>query len=401
MCSARAELGGGQKVIMARKRSNVDMDACGESPLYVAEEENEVTVTVSSSGRRIAGVGDSLTDTTLGVQAPLADAVQIRVRKGEIVITIRTDELAAGIVPSMVRVEPEPAIPPARRRGARAPARAAAPSVGFATVPADRMGQGYSNFTLRADLADSYRAAYAQVKALGGVLTSSGAVRSLREPATPGRSKTSLHYTGRAIDLFIYTGMQGAADRYVVARNGGTDANPEWKLYCTSVAPLVSDPLFQPALIQEGELACAVWRKGAGYKTVKRRLTYFCLTDVLVAHGWRPIPARRDWKTNYLSCEWWHFQHHQGLIASRSRFGDELLQVWPAELVQQSGLMLDAVWAGRSFRAPAGAALARAPRQRARRTPARSPIARRPKKSERPLRRGTKPGATRSRKKTR
>lgn len=346
---------------MARKRDD-DSDPCGAAYVPTSEDEREVTITVSAGrGGETALIGDAtpahdLTD-ALG-----RDSIRIRVRKGEVVITIRTDASDGGGAPALIRIEPEVAESTTRRKRGRSLTRLAQPSVGFVTVPADKLGHGYGNFTLRADLAESYSGAYARVRALGGILTSSGAVRSLREPATPGRSKTSLHYTGRAIDLFIHTGMQGGTDRYMVTRNGGTDANPEWKLYCVSSAPLVNDPLYQQELVQKGELDCAIWKKGIGYTTLKRRESYFCLTDLLAEHGWFPIPARRDWKVNYLSCEWWHFQHHKGLVAGRSRFGDELLHVWSGDLVEASGLMLDAVWAGRSFRAPAEIVLVRAPR---------------------------------------
>ncbi len=383
---------------MARKRDE-DLDACGVVHGPGNDDESEVTITVRSSRGRSTALVEGVAGGHRFPDPLGGDAVRIQVRKGEVVITIRTDALDAGSSDPAVQAEPELAGSASRRGRMRAPAFLAAPAVGFVTVPADRIGQGYGNFTLRADLAESYAVAHAQVKALGGILTSSGAVRSLREPATPGRSKTSLHYTGRALDLFIYTGMQGATDPYMVTRSGGTDANPDWKLYCVSTAPLVNDPLYQQELIKEGELECAVWRKGVGYSTVKRRATYFCLTDLLAAHGWLPIPARKDWKVNYLSCEWWHFQHHEGLVPGRSLFGDELLQVWPADLVRASGLMLDAIWAGRSFRAPTRAIPARLPRSSSLRGYADPPIKRRPKKTADRTRPKSKGRPTRSRKK--
>ena len=230
------------------------------------------------------------------------------------------------------------------------PEGASSSIVGLATVPADRYRGGYSSLQLRADLTASYRAAYRHVHALGGVLTSSGGIRDLREKATAGRSKTSLHYTGRALDLFIYSGMQGGNEPMLVTRAGGTDVNPEWKLYCVSATPMPESPLYDTAWIAERDVECARWVKNVGYATFERRATCFCLTDVMARYGWEPIPARRTWRAEYTACEWWHFQNAQGLTLGVSTFGEQLLQVWPDEDVRASGLSLGAVWAGRSFR---------------------------------------------------
>lgn len=235
-----------------------------------------------------------------------------------------------------------------RRAGAER-AAAGTPSIRLIGVPADPMVGGFRDFTIREDLAPAYRNVLARVHALGGVITSSGGIRDLREPATAGRSRTSLHYTGRAIDLCIDTGMHGPNDRYaIVPQLGG--ATPRWTLYCVSRDPHTDDPLFDPSLIVQKTLQCAVWRRGTGYVLVERTERWIDLTAAFAAEGWVPIPARSDWKTNYLSCEWWHFQHHKDLIVGRSRFGDELRLVWAAALVAASGLALDAVWAGLSFR---------------------------------------------------
>lgn len=293
------------------------------------------------------------------------DAVRIEIRAGEIVITIRADALTAATAQAPAQVIRD-AAPSASAmtavRSARAMMRGPAEPgfVGFATAPADKYRSGYSSVQVRADLVESYRAAYQHVHALGGILTSSGGIRDLGEKATAGRAKASLHYTGRAIDLFIYSGMQSGEEPYLVTRAGGTDANPEWKLYCVSSAPMTASPLYDRALIAEREIECVRWVKGIGYETYTRRATCFSLTDLMARYGWEPIPARGSWKTEYLSCEWWHFQNGQGLTPGVSTFGDQLLQVWPGNLVRASGLALDALWAARSFRAD-GSSVAPAP----------------------------------------
>jgi hypothetical protein len=298
------------------------------------------------------------TDTTVDL-----GAVQIRVRPDEVVITIRTGALAHA---PRVHIAPPPMPfgvggPVAFTTevssdfvGQHAGPQAvdsveASASLGLATVPADKYKNGFGALQIRSDLKDYYLGAYNKVKALGGILTSSGSLRALNAQVTSGRSRTSLHYTGRAFDLFVYTGMQGPQDRYLVARDGGTDAAPEWKLYCTSVVPSTADPDYDESLIQTGTLEYAMWRKNTGYATAQRTETYFCLSDVLASFGWMRIPSRPLWKTDYMSVEWWHFQHHEGLVEGVSTLGEELFKIWPASAVKASGLALNAVWRGRGF----------------------------------------------------
>src|SRR4029077_6984118 len=127
-----------------------------------------------------------------------------------------------------------------------------------------------------------------QIVALGGVLTSSGGLRAVTEPATPGGSKPSLHYTARAIDLHIYSGMQAGQTPYIVLLDGGTADRPFWKVYCDvgdAESPEAGDPVEWQAL---------AWKKDRGYVVVPRRARCVCLTDLLAEHGWRRIPARAD-----------------------------------------------------------------------------------------------------------
>jgi hypothetical protein len=266
------------------------------------------------------------------------------------------------------RTAKRPTRKPARatpRATARATGRATAtptaadplkPPVALVNVAADASPpDGFRDFRIRDDLAASYRAVLARVHALGGVITSSGALRDLHEPATPGRSRTSLHYTGRAIDLHIESGARRATNPYLVtASTAGT--TPVWTIFCESRTPKPEDALFDASLITEGTLECVIWKKGIGITTIQRTARYFSLTQLFLDQGWKPISARSDWKTNYLSCEWWHFQNETGLKLGVSRFGDELLKIWPRALVEASGLAVDAVWVGRSFQVRAGGA---------------------------------------------
>jgi len=304
-----------------------------------------------------------MTDPSLDVSEPtpsasssslrLGDAVTVEVRAHEVVITIRTGALQAGGMQSdsTGAIEVVSALTQSVTRGITAAApQSDSTRVGLTQVPADKMGDGYSTAWIRTDLRDEYMSAFQMVKALGGVMTSSGAIRDLGAGATAGRSGTSFHYTGRAFDLWIGTGMQGDNDRYLVQRAGGTAANPECELLCISVNPQVTDPNYDASMIRTGEVEYLIWKKGTGAIAKKRQATYFSLTAVLRKFGWVNIPSRTDWVSQYLSTEWWHFQHHKGLVEGVSLFGDELKAVWPADKVAKSGLALGAVFKGRSFR---------------------------------------------------
>lgn len=218
------------------------------------------------------------------------------------------------------------------------------------TVPADHLPGGFADFRIREDFVESYQRVRASARALGGVVTSSGAIRDLHEPATQGRSRTSLHYTGRALDLYVESGMRSARNPYAVVpvRTGGT---VRWTIWCESVNPQRDSEQYDETLIVEQELRCAVWKANVGYTLVSRSGRFFSLTALFVREGWLPIPARSDWKTSYLSCEWWHFQNQTGLQENVTKFGTELRQVWSAALVNASGLALEAVWSGQSFKA--------------------------------------------------
>lgn len=234
---------------------------------------------------------------------------------------------------------PLPPMASGGNKGSKGSKGSPAPSIGIARVPADKWGDGYDRFRIRADLVDAYDAVRRRIIDSGGLVTSSGGLRDVSEPATAGRSKTSLHYTARAIDLHVGSGMQARRTPYVVVRDGGTDVSPLWKVYCE----------VEGDAGETRELQALVWKRGQGVVATPLEVRCICITDLLAEAGWRRIPARPKWKTNYASCEWWHFQYEEGLQPGVTRFGDELRKVWRARDVERSGLALDAVWTHQSF----------------------------------------------------
>jgi peptidoglycan hydrolase-like protein with peptidoglycan-binding domain len=73
----------------------------------------------------------------------------------------------------------------------------------WAKAPADRYMDGYDGFNLREDVVDAYQPVYKAIKAAGGIIPSSGGKRELSASVGAGRSKTSFHYTGRALGSSI------------------------------------------------------------------------------------------------------------------------------------------------------------------------------------------------------
>jgi len=180
-------------------------------------------------------------------------------------------------------------------------------------VDADPMGEGYNRFNLRADVADAYDHVRKTIVAAGAIITSSGAIRSLTTPVNPSRSATSLHYLGRAMDLYIWSGMQ----------------NPE------------KDPFI---IVYEGERYFRVYARASKgkHKTLKAATKHhreggdevnakvIDLTALFEEQGFTRIKARRSFFRGgtYLGAEWWHFQNMNGLFSGVTTYGSELLRLY-------------------------------------------------------------------------
>jgi peptidoglycan hydrolase-like protein with peptidoglycan-binding domain len=187
----------------------------------------------------------------------------------------------------------------------------------FESAPADVYKQGYGRVWLRSDTAARYKAVYEITRAAGARLTSSGGKRDLNAPLSAGRSATSFHYTGRALDLFLYSGMVNpATDPYVVVRDG--------------------DPLLHRvyARCSEGKgekrtlSQVITYTKRQGTLTAEG--TFIDLTALFEAQGFKRIHARPTFPSggDAIGAEWWHFQDETGLVDRKSTFGQELLKVY-------------------------------------------------------------------------
>ena len=186
---------------------------------------------------------------------------------------------------------------------------------------------GYGSLTLRVDTAAAYQDLYDDVQSLGGVITTAGGKRSLASKTSPSRSKKSMHYVGLAFDLALPTGMQNVkTDPYVIVSRG----NREWEVWCRTNDESV------PVVTLEGTTVSTSSGK-TKIKTTKVSGRFFSFTELADQHGFKPIKARSSFFRggSYTGAEWWHFQWEKSLIHGTSKFGEELLKLYPKDRCKQ------------------------------------------------------------------
>ena len=187
---------------------------------------------------------------------------------------------------------------------------------------------GYDNLQLREDVANAYIDLYNAVHQLGGVLTTAGGKRNLTTGSNASRSRTSFHYTGRAFDMALPTGMQDVhTDPYVIVECD----DRYWDVWCRS--NLSMEELKQKAKVLGVRTTDRLTgTKMSGLLIMEKETTgtFFCFTELAELFGFKRIRARNSFlKGVYTSAEWWHFQYEAGLAKGFSTFGRELLKVYP------------------------------------------------------------------------
>lgn len=190
-------------------------------------------------------------------------------------------------------------------------------------APADIYMDGYDNFRLREDVVRAYLPVYQRISSAGGIIPSSGGKRALSASVGAGRSKTSFHYTGRALDVMIGSAMKNPKTDPLVVVQDSDQTNPYWRVYakCSNGG-------------QRMTLNGLVWKKNSP-RTKTVTADFIDLTEQFDAAGFGRIRARKNWKKNYINTEWWHFQYTVGLIVNQSSFGDELLKVYDRNMLKR------------------------------------------------------------------
>lgn len=186
-------------------------------------------------------------------------------------------------------------------------------------------GQGYESFRLRDDVALALVNVNDVVRDHGGYLTSSGGLRGLHARVNANRSATSMHYVGRALDLFVYSAMVDPHnDPFVCTVDPGDDRKFIVWARCPQGYPMKLDGVtYEKA------------DKSTGYPqvVVPTEGTFINLTELMRQEGFEPISARRSFfrwgRKNNGGAEWWHFQYEEGLEKGVTTFGEELLKIYP------------------------------------------------------------------------
>lgn len=203
-----------------------------------------------------------------------------------------------------------------------APRLAQAP-IGTTKVAAEKVSGsgGFDSFTVRSDIADAYNKLHAEVVAARGCVTSAGALRPLNADVSAGRSATSLHYSGLALDLATDTGMSWSARnawKYLISLDGD-----KWRVYV--------DAPSQP----KRPVNAVIWENGKT-RTQVIEGTYLDFTATAQKYGFEPIRPRSSFPGSYISGEWWHFQYVGGLVPGISLFGVELRKLYTEKQLENT-----------------------------------------------------------------
>lgn len=193
-------------------------------------------------------------------------------------------------------------------------------------VPADPLRGGYSYLWLRSDAAEAYKALFAEVKALGGVITTAGGKRALSVSASASQSKTSFHYTGRAFDLALGSGMNSVAkDPFITVRDGTSRYFTVW---CKTDDPSVPVVTLNACICRTLKNAQGKSYTQLSYQEWTGRA--FNFTALAYKAGFKRIAGRSSFFSggSYSGAEWWHFQWETGMVTGKTTFGEELLKAY-------------------------------------------------------------------------
>lgn len=215
--------------------------------------------------------------------------------------------------------------------------------LGTIVCPADKLGKGAKQLTLRTDAANMYNAMYAEAKSMGISVTTAGGLRRLQDAEGAGRSKTSLHFAAIAFDLALDSMCTDPTkDAFVCT----LDANRNWTVWARCTNTAAPNAPKQPIIIENP--VTYINRRGAGQKIEGLFVNF---TELAKKHGFTGIPPHANYLTSkhITSLECWHFDlRNTVLMPNFSTFGEEITSIWSfAEYAQHEALFSrrNLIWA--------------------------------------------------------
>ena len=198
-------------------------------------------------------------------------------------------------------------------------------------------GKGYGAVKVREDVAPAFSDIKRVLNELGCVFASVGAIRPLDASVGPGRSATSFHYTGLAVDIWTHAGLypdgDPETDEYVcVFQEDGR----KFYVYARSDMPAgtsAQDAMGNTHVVESLTLDAIDVSSGTyrvappGTNTVSGNFVHF--TNLASAYGMHNIGGRAIFYSHSKAhSEWWHFESHNGLVPGQTTFGDVLLTMY-------------------------------------------------------------------------
>lgn len=195
-------------------------------------------------------------------------------------------------------------------------------------------GRGGSGWTVSNRIADSFRRVVQRINDAGARLPSGGGFRPLYAPVGVGRSATSFHYSGLAVDLFPFSAtLDPETDLLVVDEEENTEFR--YRVYYRyRDGDTVPDAATAPVTTTTLRRVC-VFNPAVEGKPLRRRReltgTFLDLTQIFEEEGFRGISSQRAFRDNArwskrLAMEWWHFEHTDHL-SEGTLFGKVLLEL--------------------------------------------------------------------------
>ena len=198
-------------------------------------------------------------------------------------------------------------------------------------------GKGYPSIKVREDVAPAFSDIKRVLNECGAVLASVGAIRKLDAEVSEGRSATSFHYTGLAIDIWTHSGLypdgDPETDEYVAIWQ---EDEKHYYIYARSSSPVgttAQDAMggthtVERVTLDAIDVSSGTYKKAPpGIKTVTGN--FVNLTNIMSAYGMHNIGGLSPfYSLSKPHAEWWHFESHNGLVPGKTTFGDVLLTMY-------------------------------------------------------------------------